>query len=148
MKNFTSYFMLLISYIVSLYELWQWGEKGETNDKNSNIKTTFILLIPHFIAILEINRINIAFLLLTKKQQLVIKQNEIITNCEDIHATLSSSIVEGDANCGKIANLIGLMAKVINKYLEIAKKKNASGYSGQKKSFGTKRRYNNRRKKH
>ena len=118
----TSYLAILASYFISLYELWEWGEKKEEKDKtNSNTKTTIILLIPHIIALLEINQINILSFLLTQKQKILIQREKLILNLNDILYILNKSSQDRN-NCGEISKVITLLAEAINEYMNIAKK--------------------------
>jgi len=96
--NSTSYLALLVTYALSLYELWRGEVKNEEDIKKKNVETTILLLLPHIIALLEINKIQILSLFLKKKQLLQIKQKQFLNEIKEIHNNILKSVKGADKN--------------------------------------------------
>lgn len=84
----TSYMVLISSYSVSLYELW-----NQNNKTKENLTTTFLLLIPIFFGVLEIADIQILNLFRNKVRM---NQKKILSKLGEITVLMNNSLDEED----------------------------------------------------
>ena len=92
-SNSSSYLIIVTSYIISVFELWDEKTNGELW---KNILRTIILLAPQIFAVLEINNINILFCCCSKKlklKMLIIKQEKLLSELKEVNFTLNNALL-------------------------------------------------------
>lgn len=92
-SNSSSYLIIVTSYIISVFELWDEKTNGELW---KNILRTIILLAPQIFAVLEINNINILFCCCSKKlklKMLIIKQEKLLSELKEVNSTLNNTLL-------------------------------------------------------